>query len=93
MASSSIFSSADRILDHYTENHSFHIRSNTTVSITYPKYGIGSLLTYVHLIVYVYTPYVNCTITAGGLKQRDMTLLIGANLTDFLNYDVQFYGL
>lgn len=78
---------------HYTDNHSFLGPTNTSVNITYPKYGIGSLLTYVRLIVYKDSPQCNYTITNGGLKERDMTLMINANLTNFLNYDVLFYGL
>lgn len=89
--------SADRLLAHYHENHAADNRLQTAnVSIVYPRYAPiqGNVLTHVHLIVYITLGgHANCTIRAGGLRQRNIDLLVTANATEILNYDVQFYGL
>lgn len=89
-----VLTSADRLVAHYIENHHNKNNADLVVTITYPSYGIGSVLTQVHLIVHVDdTPLVSYKILSGGLKERDMTLQITANITTYLNYDVRFYGL
>lgn len=87
---------ADRLLVHYHENHAGDAQGTTNISIVYPHYAPiqGNVLTHVHLLVYTAVPSaVHCTIRTGGLRLRHIDLLVTANRTEFLNYDVQFYGL
>lgn len=84
----------EKILSHYTENHS-HDSQNLTVTIEYPKPNdIGEKLTFVHLLVFQRKgSNGTAVITDGGIRERKITILVSGYNTNILNYNITFYGL
>lgn len=84
--------SGDRLVATDSNGQSWSSLQDVALTLNYPRSGTGAVVTYVQVVVNQSSNQGRGYITAGGIGQRRITLVIEAYSTNYFNYNAQIYG-
>ncbi|XP_055694759.1 uncharacterized protein LOC129796665 [Lutzomyia longipalpis] len=83
----------DRLVGTTSGKKSWPRPQNVALEIRYPTSGVGALVTYVSVNISQSTNLGQAYITRGGIHQRNITVVVEALGTTFVNYVCNIFGL
>lgn len=85
--------SGDRLLEDVSGSESWNEPRDVTLTLTYPKSHTGATLTRIEVIVTQTSDASRVFISAGGIGQDSVTLVVKAWATHSFKYQVLFFGI
>ncbi|XP_031628629.1 uncharacterized protein LOC116344295 isoform X2 [Contarinia nasturtii] len=82
----------DRLVATAAGSNSWTSAQDIKLTLNYPKTGIGSIVTYLQVIVEQSTNIGRGYVTSGGIGQRQITVVIEGNQTLYFKYNAEIYG-
>jgi len=84
--------SGDRLVATAAGSNSWTSAQDVKLALSYPKTGIGAIITYLQVIVEQSTNIGRGYVTSGGIGQRQITVVIEGNQTLYFKYSSEIYG-
>ncbi|XP_031627888.1 uncharacterized protein LOC116343790 [Contarinia nasturtii] len=84
--------SGDRVVASDSQIQQWTAAQNVTQNITYPKTGVGSIISFVEIVVEQSTNLGRGYVTSGGVGQRQISITIEAQRTTLFRQTTQIYG-
>uniref|UniRef100_U5EKY0 Putative 14.5 kDa salivary protein n=1 Tax=Corethrella appendiculata TaxID=1370023 RepID=U5EKY0_9DIPT len=82
-----------RLVAQNSNRTSWPTAQNTRLTLTYPTSGIGSSITFVSIHVDQSSNMGTAYVTAGGIGQRAIRIVVEANQTYWFNYNATIFGI
>lgn len=82
----------DRLLGSDSQVQQWTTAQNVTQTISYPKTGVGSIISYIEVVVEQSSNLGRGYVTSGGIGQRQISITIEANKTTIFRETTQLYG-
>lgn len=83
----------DRLVANLSERNQWSQPQDVTFTLTYPKTGLGAVITYVQIDVNQSTNVGRGFVVAGGLGQRNIKVVIEAKGTTYFEQHSQIFGV
>ncbi|XP_053688761.1 uncharacterized protein LOC128737994 [Sabethes cyaneus] len=83
----------DRLVATGAQNMTWPTLRDVTLTLDYPKTGVGAYVTYVQVNVVQSSSLGKAYLVRGGIGQRFVSLLVQAFSTTFFNYTAVIYGI
>uniref|UniRef100_A0A1L8DFZ9 Putative transcription activator mbf2 n=1 Tax=Nyssomyia neivai TaxID=330878 RepID=A0A1L8DFZ9_9DIPT len=83
----------DRLVGTASNNQHWPRPQDVAIEVKYPTKGTGALVTYISFNISQSTNLGQAYITKGGIHQRNITLVVEALGTTFVNYVCNIFGL
>lgn len=86
--------SGDRLIAIDSNWAQYPSKNNLELKITYPASGVGAVVTHIQIMITQDNgTYGRGYVTAGGIGQRYIQVIVEAWNTAFIRYDYSFYGV
>ncbi|XP_067641397.1 uncharacterized protein [Eurosta solidaginis] len=82
----------DHLIAQAADINYYQVEKDATIQLTYPQSGTGSIVTYVEIVCEQASNDGNAYVTAGGIGQRSISIVLDASKTTFFSYNVQYFG-
>ncbi|XP_055390171.1 uncharacterized protein LOC129619111 [Condylostylus longicornis] len=85
-------SSVDKMIAQSANNYHYNSLMNVVLKLCYPNSGVGSIVTYIEIVVDQLSKIGRAYVISGGIGQRHICIAVEANSTNYLSYRASFYG-
>ncbi|XP_055296746.1 uncharacterized protein LOC129565661 [Sitodiplosis mosellana] len=82
----------DRVIATNSQNQQWTVAQNVTQNITYPRSGVGAVITYIEIVVNQSSNLGRGFVTSGGIGQRQIVITIEAQKTLYFLQTTTIYG-